>query len=99
MDQYLERNPLPSLKAIKIDVEGFEKEVLFGARKTLSQAKNLVLFIDIHPSHGVKHDEIYDILHAYGFSLYKEQYPFNCPIDRGAEPLVVLAIKNNQNAE
>lgn len=99
LDEYLEKNPLPNLKAIKIDVEGFEKEVLIGAHKTLSLNDNLILFIDIHPDHGVAHDEIYEILHGHGFFLYKERYPFNLPIDREAKPLEIVAIKNKNNAE
>lgn len=96
LDRYLEMNHIPNLKAIKIDVEGFEKEVLLGAHKTLSQHENLVLFIDIHPSHGVKHDEIYEILHRYDFSLYKEIHPFNLPIDRTEKPSEIVAIKNKK---
>lgn len=99
LDKYLEKNPFPNLKAIKIDVEGFEKEVLIGAHKTLSLNDNLILFIDIHPIHGVKYDEIYRILHGHGFSLYREQYPFNLPINREAKPLHIVATKNKNNTE
>ena len=93
LDKYLEEHPLANLKAIKIDVEGFEKEVLLGAHKTLGTNDDLVLFIDVHPHFGVKHDEIYDILEKYGFSLFKELYPFDRPIDRSASPLEILAVK------
>lgn len=97
LDKYLERNPLPNLKAIKIDVEGFEKEVLIGAHKTLRFHSTLVLFIDIHPGHGVIHDEIFDILIEHGFALYAEKYPYNFPIDTDSRPSEIVAIKN-QNA-
>jgi FkbM family methyltransferase len=99
LDGYLEKMPLPNLKAIKIDVEGFEKEVLIGAYNTLRLNDDLMLFIDIHPSHGVVHDEIYEILHEHGFSLYKEKYPFNLPIDKNSKPLEIVAIKDNKSAE
>lgn len=99
LDEYLGKNPLPNLKVIKIDVEGFEKEVLIGASNTLSLNDNLILFIDIHPSHGVIHDEIYAILHEHGFSLYKEQYPFNLPIDQNSKPLEIVATKDKKSAE
>jgi FkbM family methyltransferase len=36
LDNYLNKHPLPNLKAIKIDVEGSEKEILMGAYNTLS---------------------------------------------------------------
>lgn len=96
LDQYLEDHPLPRLKAIKIDVEGFEKEVLMGAEKTLSAQDDLVLFLDVHPSHGVVHDEIYDILEGHGFTLYKEQAPFTLPIVKEKKPLEILAVKIRQ---
>lgn len=99
LDKYLEKNPVANLKAIKIDVEGFEKEVLLGALTTLNQYNSLIIFIDIHPSHGVKHDEIFEILYGHGFSLYKEEYPFDIPLDRIAKPLEVVAVKNIHNAE
>jgi FkbM family methyltransferase len=99
LDKYLEKNPLQNIKVIKIDVEGFEKEVLMGAHKTLEQYDNLVILIDIHPDNGVIHDEIYEILFGHGFSLYKEQYPFNLPIDRGEKPYEIIAIKKNYNQD
>jgi FkbM family methyltransferase len=99
LDKYLESNPVANLKAIKIDVEGFEKEVLLGAHKTLSQYDTLIILIDIHPSHGVKHEEIYEILHGHGFSLYKEKYPFKSPIDRTEKPFEIVAIKNKNNTK
>jgi hypothetical protein len=99
LDKYLVKNPLHNLKAIKIDVEGFEKQVLEGARKTLSINNNLILFIDLHPQLGVKHAEIYEILHGHGFSLYKEQYPFNLPIDRDEKLFEIVAIKGMNPGE
>jgi len=96
LDKYLENNPIENLKAIKIDVEGFEKEVLIGAQKTLSGINDLVIFIDIHPSHGVIHEEIYNILHENGFCIYKEQFPFNSPVEFNDKPLELVAIKNSK---
>jgi FkbM family methyltransferase len=93
LDNYLEKNPVANLRAIKIDVEGFEREVLLGASKTLNQYNDLIVLVDIHPGHGVRHNEIYDILHGHGFSLYKEEFPFNLPLDETATLLEVVAVK------
>lgn len=96
LDRYLEKKPLPNLRAIKIDVEGFEKEVLVGARDTLRQADDLILFVDIHPDHGVVHKSIFSMLHEHGFSIYKEKYPFDDPVDLDLKPFEIVAIKGNQ---
>lgn len=95
----MNKNSLSNLKAIKIDVEGFEKEVLMGAYNTLSINQELILFIDIHPDHEVNHGEIYEILHGHGFSLYKEEYPFNLSIDEDKNPLEIVAIKSKGSIE
>ena len=95
LDNYLKNNHLPNLKAIKIDVEGFEKQVLLGANTTLKNYKNLVLFIDIHPNHGVKHSEIYDILYDYNFEVYQEKYPYDFQLDTSQKPLEIVAIKKS----
>jgi FkbM family methyltransferase len=93
LDGYLYANPLPRLRAIKIDVEGFEKEVLMGANRTLNGTDELALFIDVHPGHGVKRDDIYGILQSQGYSLRQEKYPFNLPLNQGTKPLAFIALK------
>jgi FkbM family methyltransferase len=93
LDEYMAERPALNLKVIKIDVEGFEKQVLLGAEKTLGQSGELILLVDIHPSHGVNHDEIFGILRELGFSLFEEQYPFISPLYDGKRPLSVVAVK------
>ena len=50
LDNLLHENGIKheDIKWIKIDVEGAELEVLKGAHKTLSEAKNIALIIEIH---------------------------------------------------
>ena len=93
LSKYLERNPLPNLKVIKIDVEGFEKEVLNGARELLAGSNDLVLLIDIHPIHEFNHTEIYELLQTCGFSLYRERYPYNRPVLASDRPRAIVAVK------
>jgi hypothetical protein len=47
----------------------------------------------------VNHGEIYEILHGHGFSLYKEEYPFNLSIDEDKNPLEIVAIKSKNSIE
>lgn len=92
LDTYLQEHQLPNLKAIKIDVEGFEKEVLLGAHQTLS-TQDVILFIDIHASRGIDPGEVYEILDGYGYALFNELYPFDMPIDRALKPTAIVAMK------
>ena len=50
LDNLLHENGIKheDIKWIKIDVKGAELEVLKGAHKTLSEAKNIALIIEIH---------------------------------------------------
>jgi FkbM family methyltransferase len=68
------------IDAMKIDVEGAEMHVLKGARETISRSPNIVLFLDVHPQHGVKPQEVCDCLQGLGLKLFAEQPPFNIAI-------------------
>ena len=49
-DQVLDREHLPVPKAVKIDVEGFEYQVILGLRQTLKNASCELLCCEIHPA-------------------------------------------------
>lgn len=56
--------------AIKIDVEGYEKFVLEGAKKTLSSNTLKVLIIELNQTgqiYNIKDTEIFEIIKSYGF--------------------------------
>ena len=47
LDAFLEGKPSPSL--VRMDVEGYEYEILQGMEETLERSTDLTLFIEIHP--------------------------------------------------
>jgi FkbM family methyltransferase len=57
---------LPSISLLKIDVEGYEWEVLKGATLTLAKTKNLI--IELHPESGTVSRSA-SLLSKIGFSL------------------------------
>ena len=65
LDTYLDENPIGSITCIKIDVEGWELEVLKGAAKTLSSPNAPICIIECshtHPPFGGDVQDIYDFL-------------------------------------
>ena len=47
LDAYVEKNAIPKVALIKIDVEGFEGEVLKGAEKLLGKMQSLVVIAEL----------------------------------------------------
>jgi FkbM family methyltransferase len=75
-DFFLENSiPTENITLIKLDVEGFELNVLNGAKKLLSQEKApvfLVEFTDVNANEaGHCCHEIYKLLNMYGYNWYK----------------------------
>tara|TARA_B100000214_G_scaffold366976_1_gene336579 strand:- start:191 stop:1111 length:921 start_codon:yes stop_codon:yes gene_type:complete len=72
---------------IKIDVEGYEKQVLLGGENTLQNPNLNVIIIELNNSnfqYGYHEDETISILNNYGFSPYRYIYPNNVlmPLER-----------------
>lgn len=57
----------PDPDIIKIDVEGYEQQVLFGMTRRLSTAR--VVFVECHSELQVESDKIQDLLSKQGFSV------------------------------
>ncbi len=75
-DMFVEQNQLPIPKAVKIDVEGYEYEVLLGLKKTLMDAKCKVICCEVHPGlfpDGVTEDQVLDLIKELGFTVF---HPF-----------------------
>ena len=62
-----ERNLRPSF--IKIDVEGYEGEVLFGSRETIERCRP-ILMVEIEKRHNKNFGEIFILLTTYGYTPF-----------------------------
>jgi FkbM family methyltransferase len=71
LDKFLEDKPLPDL--VRMDVEGYEYEVIKGMENLLKTKKSFKIFAEIHldnsPESKERIFEILDILAHYGFKL------------------------------
>lgn len=75
--------------AIKIDVEGFEAEVLAGADRTLGKASLTSIFLDLHPDLGVDSAAVMSTLAGYGFGLHEPTPPYRSIVPAGGVTEVV----------
>ncbi len=78
LDSFCEKNNIQNIDLLKIDVEGFEKEVLLGANNLLKNKKIKFIIFEISKvvleSLGRKHSEVFDILTDYGFKIYNSDH-------------------------
>ncbi|MBA2593449.1 MAG: FkbM family methyltransferase [Pseudomonadota bacterium] len=81
--------------AIKIDVEGFEAEVLVGADRTLGKASLTSIFLDIHPDLGVD-SAVMRTLAGYGFGLHEPTPPYRSIVPAG-DVTEVVALRGGRS--
>jgi FkbM family methyltransferase len=65
--------PLPHIDLLKIDVEGYELEVLAGAAETLEKTRHLCIEVSEGnlAQYGHRGQQILDILTEHGFQLFR----------------------------
>lgn len=72
LDKFVSENRLQQINAIKIDVEGYETEVLKGAGKVLSEFKPL-LFVELDDNNlkdqGSSAKELIGLITSYGYAI------------------------------
>lgn len=74
LDDFIERERIEQIDLVKIDVEGVEKQVLLGGKKTFSNKVDAVLmeisFIRHHRDEG-EYIELFKLMHEFGFAPAK----------------------------
>lgn len=74
LDEYISSNRLSNISLIKIDVEGWEMNVLKGATELLSRAQSPVLMVEFTEenafSAGYYCGEIYDFVKSFGYEWF-----------------------------
>ena len=106
IDQIVLSKNLDLVNLLKIDVEGFEYEVLLGCNESLKKNKIKKIIIELHPKYlkykGINEDLIHTFLKKHGFVIKKIQEKLTAGIDSrqkfegktGIQTPVFLAIKN-----
>jgi FkbM family methyltransferase len=83
LDHILGNENLENEILVKIDVQGYEKKVLLGAKNTLSNIKILIVELSFEELYigTAKFDEIYNMLKTFGFNYSGSWDQLNNPMD------------------
>ena len=76
LDDLLKKNRIP-IKLIKIDVDGYELDVLKSAEKTLKKAKPIIYFElapYLYKEIGYKFDDLFNYLKKLNYHFYNENF-------------------------
>lgn len=67
-----------SVDLLKIDVQGFELEVLKGAARTLKRTRSVLLEVNYveHYKGGASFENVYDVMCGHGFKIYGVSAPY-----------------------
>ena len=97
IDEVISSNNIDTVNLLKIDVEGFEHEVLLGCENSLKQDKIKKIIVELHPgyleSKGKDEESIYSFLNQYGFTTKKIQEKITAGVSSGVRTYNILASK------
>ena len=98
IDDIVLSNNLNIINLLKIDVEGFEYEVLLGCNDTLKKNKIKKIIIELHPSYlqskGDNEELIHTFLKEHGFKTKKIQEKITAGVSHGVRTYNILALKD-----
>lgn len=96
LDQILEKYQWPEISLMKLDVQGFELEILKGGKKSLELAEAVLLevsLLDIHKNVPLLH-EVTAFMYQYGFVAYDIcSVSARRPLDRALWQTDILFVK------
>lgn len=100
LDNLLPELSVPSVNALKIDVEGAELKVLKGAAKIIAANPKIVLFLDIHPLLGVNPSDVFDYLESLGLAVCQMREPYDMPATahKSIEDIVARRLEKRSDA-
>ena len=89
LDDFVEREGIERVDAIKIDVEGAELKVISGADKTIRHNKP-ILMVEIHavtlPAAGTTPEELFETIVSYGYDAFVIRHGKAIPTNKVVEP-------------
>ena len=71
LDSFFQENQIKAMNILKIDVEGFEKQVLFGSKLIISSLKPSVIQVEVHHNDQYQNynPDLEILLNSYGYKL------------------------------
>jgi FkbM family methyltransferase len=98
LDQILERKQLPFPDFLKLDVQGFELEVLKGGGKSLAHAQFCLLEVSLLDLDGTPMMlEVMNYMDSKGFQAYDISQLMRRPFDKALYQIDLLFVKKDSN--
>ena len=74
LDSYLDKNQIEAMDILKIDVEGFEHQVLMGSKLIISSLKPKVIQVEVHHNDQYQNynPDLEILLNSYGYKLERK---------------------------
>ena len=78
IDNFLSENKIETIHILKVDTEGFELNVINGAKKTLASIKIIIIEFQLNDMYlNYNPDKIHSLLISNNFTLFKKlKFPF-----------------------